>query len=306
MRWMMLGLAASGALAYGLVFLSQSQHETAPEAVAATADPVEEIEPVAPPVESPATLPPVAVSNPVTPAWTGDPWPAGVRFYQAGEYGKAVDALAAAVQEKEDSAYRHYLLGLAYLKHGETEGAVEELGRSLELRPGNVRALVNLGRAHLVREEYPEARDAVDLALEADLDDVDAWNVLGRVELSQGALEPAEAAFTRAVEKDSTHVWAWNNLGYARILGGKFAAALTPMLAATQQAPDVAIFQNNLGVVLERLEDLDGARDAFAAARDLGHGTAGGSFARIDHILVARGDAAATPEEDTELVAANE
>lgn len=303
MRWMMLGLAASGALAYGLVFLSQSQHEDpsgSGPATALAADPVDEIEP-APDAESAATLPPVAVSNPVKPAWTGDPWPAGVRYYQTGDYGKAVDALVAAVQEKEDSAYRHYLLGLAYLKHGETEGAVEELGRSLELRPGNVRALVNLGRAHLVRGETGSARDAVDLALEADLEDVDAWNVLGRVELAEGALEQAEAAFSRAVEKDSTHAWAWNNLGYVRILQGRFDAALTPTLAATQQAPQIAIFQNNLGIVLERLEDLDGAREAFAIARDQGHDTAAGSFARVDGILVARGEAS---EPESELVAA--
>jgi tetratricopeptide (TPR) repeat protein len=323
MKWMFISLAAGGALTYGLVFFVQTQNEEDQAALAQAGGNavIEETVRVAQPAPESidATLSPVEVSNSTTeslatpsvtppkPSFTGDAWTAGLAAYQAHDFPLAVEALEVAVDQKEESPYRHYLLGLSYLKNDEPEGAVEELERSLELSPGNVRALVNLGRAHLAVEDPASAREAIDAALEIDLEDADAWNVLGRIELTQGELDHAEAAFAKVVELDGEHAYGWNNLGYVRIQQGRFEDALAPLQQATSLGVEVSYFYNNLGVVLEQLDRLPEAAASFARANDLGHTLAARSQERIDSILLARGESAPdAPTDQVETVAANQ
>jgi Flp pilus assembly protein TadD len=303
MKWTFISLAAGGALTYGLIFLVHATRD-APQGAAdnsssivlenvAQAAEIDEHETLATfteaEVSNTAEVAPAPQPAPA-PRWSGDPWPAGVSAYQEADYELAVEALEVAVGEKEESPYRHYLLGLSYLKNGEPQGAVEELERSLELAPGDVRALVNLGRAHLADEAPDAARAAIDAALELAIDDADAWNVLGRVELTEGNLEAAEASFQKTVALDAEHAYAWNNLGYVRILQERFEEAVEPLQKATQSDVTQPYFYNNLGVALERTDDLAGAADAFAQARDLGHPVAEVSLARVETVALARGD----------------
>lgn len=318
MKWMFISLAAGGALTYGLVFFVHTQNEQEQVALAQEGGSavIEQAVTVTEPApEADATLSPVEVSNPTTdslevvgaPSFEGDAWTAGLAAYQARDYALAVEALEIAVEQKEESPYRHYLLGLSYLKNDEPEGAMEELERSLELSPGNVRALVNLGRAHLAMEDTSAAHGAIDAALEVDIEDADAWNVLGRIELTQGELEQAGAAFEKVVELDDQHAFGWNNLGYVRIQQGRFEDALVPLQQATSLGVEVSYFYNNLGVVLEQLDRLPEAAMTFAHARDLGHPVASQAQERIESILLARGESL-TPEETdlVETVAANQ
>jgi Flp pilus assembly protein TadD len=224
------------------------------------------------------------------PSFEGGSWQAGVRFYEAGDYESAVEALEWAVEENEDSAYRHYLLALAYRKAGVPDASVEEFGLSLQLEPDQPKAWVNLARAQLDLDLEEEARASVDQALELQLDDADTWNVLGRIELRASNLDEAAAAFGRAVEHDPEHAYAWNNLGYVRILQGRYEDARAPLERAAASGVDEAYFFNNLAFVCEQMDDLPGALAAFARADELGHPLAGASEERIDVLLAARID----------------
>lgn len=320
MKWTLISVAAGGALTYGLIFFVHAQREV-PQGSALTDTTSVLAEAAAfggerlatleePHVSNPAGDEPAEVETPAPARWAGDPWPAGIAAYQAGDYELAVEALAAAVSEKEEAPYRHYLLGLSYLKNGEPEGAVEELERAIELAPGDVRALVNLGRAQVAVDQPEAARKAIDTALDRDLDDVDAWNVLGRIELTEGRLPEAEAAFQKAVSLDAGHAYAWNNLGYVRILQERFEEAVKPLRNATESGLKVPYFFNNLGVALERTGDLVAATHAYATARDLGHPVAEVSLARVETVLLARGDssvvvdpASEVPEDEMAVIA---
>ena len=69
-----------------------------------------------------------------------------------------------------------------------------------------------------------------------------------------------------ALVLDSSDVWSMNNLGYLLIQEGAFEDALRPLSRATELAPEVATFQNNLGVALERTGHYVLAAAAYRAA----------------------------------------
>lgn len=281
-----------------LIFVAQNQGAragaSAGRGVTAPA-PIESLQ--APAAKSAATIAQAELSHtqnaeplpkPEAAPFEGDPWQAGVRAYEAGDFELAVVALEQAVAEREDSAYRHYLLGLSYRRIGESEGAVEELSRSLSLAPSQPRAYAHLGRAWLDLGELEAAREAVDGGLECDLEHADLWQVLGRLELAEGRYEEAAAAFARTTELDPTHRWAWNNLGYTRLMQGRYAEAVNALQRATAHERAEASFFNNLGHAMEQVGDLVAASDAFARAEQLGHAQATASQLRVAELLEAR------------------
>lgn len=293
MKWTMLSVALMGLATYGVIYLAQLQHEptAAPEARPA-AGPFEVPETEGP---SPATLPAAEVSESAAEVeanaavFAGDPWTVGVEAFEAHRDELAVSALRAAVAEREESGYRHYVLALALRRTGEVEDAIAELERSLELGPGAAKTWIALARCELDRGETTAARAAVDAALELDLDSADAWHLLGRVELDEGALEHAEAAFAKALDRDPEHAWAANNLGYVRILQERFAEALGPLQVAVAGGKAEPVFLNNLGTALERTGRSELAALAFAHAAVLGHEPAGASLERVESDLAAAG-----------------
>ena len=309
MKWTMLSVALMGIATYAVIFLSHlSQEPVAGEDAATDVLPFEagDTDPT-----QLATLPQVPVSEVreadviEEPRWTGDAWTAGVEAFGQGRDELAVDALKAAVAEREDSSYRHYLLALALRRTGQIDDAVIELERSLELSPAASKTWSALARCELDRDETAAARVAVDAALELDLESADAWHLLGRVEMSEGTLEHAEAAFTKALEKDAEHAWAANNLGYARILQERFEAALAPLQAAVAIRGDEPVFFNNLGIALERSGHRELAALSFAHAVVLGHGPAEQNMERVED-LIGNGDTAFAAIDSVEFIGAPE
>lgn len=293
MKWTMISVAVMGLATYGVIFLAQLQHRTEaePAPVAIESTPLETVS------SEPATLEPFAVSDvarveePEAPTWTGDPWQVGVKAFENHADELAVEALGAAVGEKEESSYRHYVYALALRRTGAIDNAVIELERSLELSPAAPKSWIALARCEIDRGETKAARDAVDAALELDLDSADAWHLLGRVELGEGALAHAEAAFVKALDRDPEHAWASNNLGYARILQERFEEALPPLQDAVASGNEEPVFFNNLGIALERSGYTELAALCFAHAVVLGHGPAEASMDRVEGRMEANGKA---------------
>jgi len=233
----------------------------------------------------------VEVEEPQVATWTGDPWQVGVKAFENHDNELAVGALRAAVGEKEESSYRHYVYALALRRTGEIEDAVVELERSLELSPAAPKSWIALARCEIDRGEMKAARAAVDAALELDLDSADAWHLLGRVELGEASLEQAEAAFAKALEKNPEHAWASNNLGYTRILQDRFDEALAPLQDAVASGSEEPVFYNNLGIALERSGHTELAALSFAHAVVLGHGPAEASMERVEELIESGGTA---------------
>lgn len=307
MKWTMSFLALSGALAYALIFLAQSDGDSVVAEAEVPARPtlpsVAEPLDVAPTVT--ADLPDTSSDEVVTvsevPADAEaphfeDPWQAGVNAFEAGQLETAVAALEASIEQRPNSAYRHFLLGLTFRRLGRSDAAVTELQRSRTLAPDDVKTLVALGRAELDAGSPEAAREAVDRALEVDIDAADAWQVLGRIESTLGNFDEAEAAFRGAVDRDPAHAWAWNNLGYLYIQREQFDAARDALLHAVQSPHADAVFYNNLGVAFERTDDLSRAALAYAKADLLGSESSTVNHERVATILEARGLEVATAD----------
>ena len=94
----------------------------------------------------------------------------------------------------------------------------------------------------------------------------DGLRLLGRAQAELGHFDDAIDAYQRAITIDDQDVWAMNNLGYIYIQQGRSDAALPPLARAVEIRSNVPVFQNNLGMALERAGHLSDAKTAYETA----------------------------------------
>jgi Flp pilus assembly protein TadD len=92
---------------------------------------------------------------------------------------------------------------------------------------------------------------------------------LGRVHYALGDAEKAIESYQEALKLDDEDVWSMNNLGWMLIREGRYDEAIFPLARATVLRDDVAIFHNNLGIVLEQLGLPGSAETSFRKAVEL-------------------------------------
>src|SRR5204862_390333 len=92
----------------------------------------------------------------------------------------------------------------------------------------------------------------VAMVIAPDSSSSEGYRLLGRAYDGLGETASAVTAFKEALVRDDGDVWAMNKLAMVYIGEGQFEDALGPLARATQLAPEVATFQNNLGIALER------------------------------------------------------
>ncbi len=263
------------------------QTEAYGEPEAGSSAPAAMVEPIVTvPVETVAAADVVDAPEEIQPA--EDPHEAfreGETLYFRGDREAAIDKLHASILARDDFAPAHYLLGLCYRKTDEPEAAEAALREALRLNPEHLRARINLARVLLDREMPSDA--LVELEEVARLDSLNdqLWNVRGLTLMTMADLEAAEESFERAVGLNPDNVYALNNLGLCRIRLGRFTEAVGPLQIAAQHSDPPAYVFNNLGIALERTDDLAAATDAFRKASDAGHATAGESLARVEQLL---------------------
>ncbi len=205
-------------------------------------------------------------------------------LYHARRFDEAAAAFDAYTQRHPDNAWGFYMLGLSRWKSGELEQAEKALRATIERDQDHVKSHVNLARVLLddqrPRQALAEAKTAVMLAA----DQPAVQRTLGRCHHALGEYEDAAAAYRRAIHLDPQDVWAFNNLGLLYIEQERFEEALPALAHAVLLRDDVAEFQNNLGVALERTGYLLDAAEAYAKAleADQSYAKAAVSLARVE------------------------
>jgi Flp pilus assembly protein TadD len=96
-------------------------------------------------------------------------------------------------------------------------------------------------------------------------------------------VDEAIAAYHRALALDDRDVWSMNNLGLIYIDQDRSSEALGPLARAVELRSTAPVFQNNLGMALERSGHTAAAAKAYEAAigLDSTYRKASASLARI-------------------------
>jgi tetratricopeptide (TPR) repeat protein len=203
----------------------------------------------------------------------------GVELYNDGKIEEAVEALSKAAALASNVPDYRYHLGLAYLKLGkpkeasrELEAALGMMGLSRETRVLEPKVLVQLAIAYLRLSNVATARKRIELALERGEDTADARYVLGLVESASGNEVGAVEQYRAALDRDRDHPEA--NFALAKRLEaeGKLEEAQETLAHAFHARTPSLEIAMAFGDLSFRTKDLEAAREAFAAARELAPG----------------------------------
>lgn len=193
----------------------------------------------------------------------------GETAYRGRRYDEAAAIFAAYTERRPDNAWGHYMLGLSSWKSGNLGGAVEAFDRALAIDSTHVKSLVNSARVHLELNQIERALDLVERARTVDSTSSETLRLLGRVRHTGGDSEGAIEAYRDALVRDERDVWAMNNMGLIYLEQGDPAQALPPLARAVELRGNAPVFQNNLGIALERTGHYVAARDAYQAALEV-------------------------------------
>lgn len=208
---------------------------------------------------------------------------AGESLFADARYGEAGAVFSAYVLQHADNPWGHYMLGLCQWKQGELDAAEGELEAAIDLAPELRKARLNLARVLMDAGRHDAALAEVEAVLEADPAAPGALRLRGRALANLGRPE-AEQAYRAALVADPEDAWSLNNLGLLLVESERFEDALSVLALAVKLDGRVAVFQNNLGVALERCGHPVQAADAYAAALTLEpeHAKAALSLERVD------------------------
>lgn len=242
-----------------------------------------------PPQEPVAVQPPVEVVQPES----GSVVPANISnvsyadaesTFRTKDYRNATEMFDAYTKSHETNAWGFYMLGLSAWRSGQLDRAKAAFDDALELDPGHVKSLINVSRVLLESNQPAEAEKHLAKAIEVDPASGDAYRVLGRTRALLGNSEGALEAYRTALAIDPEDTWSMNNMGLLLIQEGRFEDALRPLARATQIGDSVPVFENNLGIALERTGHYGAAAEAYrtALAADSSYGKAAASLARVE------------------------
>ncbi len=199
-------------------------------------------------------------------------------------YPEAVEAFTHYAGTKPENPWGHYMLGLSSWKAGEYEAAEAAFDRAIELDPRHVKSFLNLARVYLDTERAEDALVRIEEALVVDPGSSVAFRLQGRAHHQLGELDRAVESYREAILIDEQDAWSMNNLGLILIEQERFMEALPPLARAVELRGDVAVFQNNLGMALERTGYFTLAEEAYksAVAIDGSHEKAFVNLARVE------------------------
>jgi tetratricopeptide (TPR) repeat protein len=182
------------------------------------------------------------------------------------QYQEATQLFTAYTSGSPDNAWGYYMLGLASWKAGQPEKAIEAFDRSLQLDPGHRKSLFNSSRVLLDTGKPKDALDRIEKALALEPLSNEGLRLLGRARYELGDIDGAIESYHRALVVDDRDVWSMNNLGLIYIQQDRSCEALPPLARAVELRSNAPVFQNNLGMALERSGYPRAAASAYEAA----------------------------------------
>ena len=186
--------------------------------------------------------------------------------YNQKRYKEATEMFAVYVERKPENPWGHYMHGLSAWKSGQLDVAKSAFERSIALDSTHVKSYLNLGRVLLEQNKPAEALERIASAEAIDPMSSEVHRMLGRVHTVLGTADTAIAEYRVALSLDETDVWSMNNLALLLLQQERYDDALPALARAVELRPGSPVFQNNLGVALERTGRFGLASNAYRAA----------------------------------------
>lgn len=240
-----------------------------------------------PPTQEPVVVKP---AEEVVQPESGSVIPANVSYadaesvFRTKDYRTATEMFDVYTKAHEQNPWGFYMLGMSAWRSGQLDRAKAAFDDALALDPKHVKSLVNASRVLLESDQPAEAEKYLARAVEIDPASADVYRVMGRTQALLGNVEDALEAYRTALAIAPEDTWSMNNMGLLLIQQGRFDEALRPLARATQLGEGLAVFENNLGIALERTGHYGAAAEAYRAAlaADSGYTKAAASLARVE------------------------
>ena len=204
--------------------------------------------------------------------------------FNAKRYAEATEMFAVIAERRPEIAWGHYMLGLSAWKAGNRERAEAAFLIAIERDSNHVKSHLNLARVLVETGRATDALAHVEKALTVDSTSVDGYRILGRIRGELKEIDASIVAYRTAIGLDEKDAWSMNNMAFLLIRNDRFEEAIGPLARAVELVPGSAVFQNNLGMALERTGRYTQAAEAYRAAltADSTYGKATVSLARVE------------------------
>jgi tetratricopeptide (TPR) repeat protein len=160
------------------------------------------------------------------------------------------------------SAPVHTQQGMLLARQGKTAAARQEFDRALELRPDELEAFGGLVALDIASKNVPAARARVDARIASE-PTAPLLTLAARVYAAGSDLTSAERFLRQAITQDSSYVPAYGALAQLYVFQHKLDAAKTEFEALIERSPKSIAAHTMVGVLLEAMGNVEGARDRF-------------------------------------------
>ena len=161
----------------------------------------------------------------------------GDRYYDLGQYEKAVESYSAAIDMQPNNAYFYNARGCAYNGLGEYEKAISDFDKAIKLDSEFVDAYNNRGYAYGSLGKYEKAISDFDKAIELGPELIEAYSNRGYTYNGLGEYEKAISDFKKAIELNPKQANPYKHYGCLWKKRGDFAKALELLTKAIELNP---------------------------------------------------------------------
>lgn len=186
--------------------------------------------------------------------------------HRTGQIDEAEAVYRTFIQSHPELAEPWHLLGVVKLQRREYTAAVPLFREALKRDPIHFKCLSNLGGALYQTERFYDAETELRAALDIEPTYAEARFNLGNVLMAQSRFNEAMECFDAVIKENPDHVKALINIGLLYYKEQNNREARTYFEKAHALAPDDFTCLLNLANILERHNDLDGAKNTIDAA----------------------------------------
>jgi tetratricopeptide (TPR) repeat protein len=144
---------------------------------------------------------------------SSDPLAAARALLDAGQLAEAEASIRSYLGSRGDSADGHFLLGYVLFREQKAKDSLAEFTAGAALRRPDANELKTVASDYVLLGDFSDADQWYSEVTSEKPDDVDAWYLLGRTKYNEGRYDQAASSFERALALRPMYVEAENNLG---------------------------------------------------------------------------------------------